>query len=61
MKTIKAVEPATLNNYNRYYEDIFDVLNPIDDVNEDCLIFDKNKPLDYNNLVNTIRNCQQNE
>lgn len=41
---IKSVEPVDLTNYNKYYDDIFDVLNPIDDVNEEYLIFDKSKP-----------------
>lgn len=51
---IKSVEPTNLTNYNKYYDDIFDVLNPIDDVNEDYLIFDKNKPSEYSSLVASI-------
>ena len=57
---IKTVEPTNLTNYNKYYDDIFDVLNPIDDVNEEYLIFDKNKPSEYSSLVACIQsNCKK--
>ena len=58
---IKSGQPAPLANYNKYYDDIFDVLNPIDDVNEDYLIFDKNKPTEYNNLLESINESEKNK
>ena len=58
---IKSGQPASLANYNKYYDDIFDVLNPIDDVNEDYLIFDKNKPTEYNNLLESINESEKNK
>lgn len=42
---MRAADNTDLSYYDNYYDHIFDVLRPLDEVEEQCLIFDKSKPV----------------